>query len=488
VTIRTRLWLSVTALVGLVLLGNGLVVLAVETRELRRSLARESRTFVRLAGPQALRAFGETGLRESGDPRLNEQMSRIAEGLPSLRAFALLSARGRTLATYPEGADLPEVAVDALPPEGVERDIRMKGEGLLELVLPVHGREGSPAVWVQILVSDAPVRERLAALRSVYAGSLLVLLSLGALLASRLAGALVGPLGALKGAALAIRDGDLAARAPETGAAEIGDVARAFNAMAGEVDRHRRDLEERNQALERAYAELQALQQELVTLERMAAVGRTAAAVSHEIDNPIGVILGTAEMLREELSAHPALVEEVRLIEAECKRCRRIVRDLLDFARPSPLVEGEVDLPGLVSSVIRGLSHHPAFREIRLDVRPPPELPPLSGDADGIRQVALNLFLNAAKACDGKGAIEVDFEADERAVRLLVGDRGKGIPEGDMERIFEPFYSTGSGTGLGLSVSRRIVATHGGRLWAERREGGGSRFVAEFPRERQSPA
>jgi len=485
VTIRTRLWLSVTALVGLVLLGNGLVVLGVETRELRLSLARESRTFVRLAGPQVLRAYGESGQRDTGDERMIEQFKRIAEGLPALEAFALLSPRGRVLATYPAQAALPAVDFGAIPAEGIERDREDGGERQLELVLPIHGREGSPGVWMQLLVSDAQVKERLDALRQVYAGSLLILLALGALLALRIAGTLLGPLVALKGAALKIRDGERDARAPERGPGEVGDLSRAFNAMADEVERHRRELEERNLALEKAYAELQALQQELVALERMAAVGRTAAAVSHEIDNPICVILGTAEMLRDELKANPALTEDIALIEEECKRCRRIVRDLLEFARPVPRETGEVSLPELVASLIRGLGHHPAFKQIRFECRWPEEMPTLLADGDGLRQVVLNLFLNAARASGEKGVIEVTGEADDAGVTLVVEDRGRGIAEEDLERIFEPFYTAGSsgarGTGLGLPVSRRIVAAHGGTLHAELREGGGSRFVLRLP-------
>lgn len=491
-SIRTRLWLSITALIGLVLAGNGLVVLRAETRELRESFARESRTFLRLAAPQALRAYGESvqpdGL-DRVDPRVRARIETICRGLPSLRAFGLRIPRGRLLLVHPEGATLPPVegeALDSDSPKGWQRYLDGEGgEQLLELVMPVHGRAGSPPVVAQLLVSDQPVRERLSRLRKVYAGSLLLLLALGAWLASRLARMMLGPVEALKGVALRIRDGDLSARAPDAPRSEIGDLARAFNDMAREVEQHRAELEERNEALERAYEDLQAMQQELVDLERMAAVGRTASAVSHEIDNPIGVILGTAQMLRQELADEPEMAEDVALIEAECKRCRRIVRDLLDFARPSHREAGPLDLPRLVDTVLRGLTHHPAFKQVSFETRWREPLPAVIAEADGLKQVLLNLFLNAARSMNGSGLVEVEGTAEGARVSVEVRDQGAGIAEENLGRIFEPFFTTSGGSGLGLPVSRRIVEEQGGTLRAANRPEGGSVFLLELVADRE---
>jgi signal transduction histidine kinase len=256
--------------------------------------------------------------------------------------------------------------------------------------------------------------------------------------------------------------------------------------MAREVESHRDKLEESNEALTRAYAELQAMQGELVSLERMAAVGRTAAAVSHEIDNPIGIILGTVQMMREELRAGSELYKDAELIEEECKRCRRIVRDLLDLARPGAGKCTAVDLSAVTELVLRGLSHHPSFR--RIEFRPlfPDNLPPVFADVDGVKQVLLNLLLNAAKAMDGEGVIELEAEAGEGLVRLAILDSGPGIPEENLEKIFEPFFTTASGkdgSGLGLSVSRRIVEEQGGRLRAANRPEKGGAFYVELPTE-----
>jgi signal transduction histidine kinase len=487
-SIRTRLWLLVTALLAVVLLGNAIVVVGMETRELRSSLERESLTFARLAGPQALRAYGESG-REVNE-KLMSQLGEIAAGMPALRSFGLFTARGRmTLAVYPMGAALTPVEEDAsISPEGVGRYVEVGTEKFFELVVPAYTINGDPAVYIKVLVSEGPVQKRLSSLKRAYGASLAVLLLLGAALAAGLARAILGPVDKLKIAAAKIRDGDLGVRVGHTGSGELAELADTFDSMAQELEQHRHILEHRNEALERAYAELQALQDELAKVERMAAVGRTAAAISHEIDNPIGVILGTAETLRRELGAEPERVEDLLLIESECKRCRRIVRDLLALARPAAHESGPVDLAVVLQPVIRGLAHHPAFRGIEVDTEWHEEMPKAVADLDAVKQILLNLLLNAARVMKPGGRIVVAGGFDEQWVRVRVIDQGPGIPSGEEERIFEPFYTTTDGNGLGLAVSRRIIEQEGGRITAENRHAdedsqGGSVFTVEWPRQ-----
>lgn len=481
-SLRTRLWLTLTLLLAGVLAANGFVILTLETTEVRASFEREGMTFARLAGPLALRAYGEAGrFTPDAAPALAERLQGLAEGLPAFHSLSLYSPRGKLLASTGE-APQPPVAGEDLPPEGRMRYLDQGGQRFLELTLPVRGRAESPPVLAQVLVSEAPVAKRVRALRLAYGASLAALLLVAALVAKGVAGRLLGPVEALRRAAQGIRDGDLASRVPEEGRGELAELARTFNAMARQVQEHRAELVARNEDIARAYAELQALQDELVTLERMAAVGRTAASVSHEIDNPIGVILGTAQMLRRELAGRGELEEDVLLIEAECNRCRRIVRDLLDFARPAARETGPVDVPAAVETLLRGLAHHPGFKGVTFRVGWPAEgLPAALADVDGVKQVLLNLFLNAAHCMGGEGEIAVSGAATEDFVRVTVADRGPGIEPECLERIFEPFYTTGAGTGLGLSVSRRIVAGAGGRLWAENLPGGGAAFHVQWP-------
>lgn len=478
-SLRGRFRLAATGLVALVLAGNGALVLRMEAREVRESLVRESLTFARLAGPQVLRAFGEHFRGEAEDPELQRRVGEVMRSLPALEALALLGPRGRPLLVHPTGTRLPAVAEDVLARGGRQGFRPVNGGEVLEIVLPAQAVAGPP-VWLQLLVSDAPVRSRAAALRRAYAGSLALLLALAAGLASRMAHRILRPLESLKAAALAVRDGDLSMRAPEAGGEELSEVARAFNAMAGQLEAGRLELVARHAALEKAYGELQALQGELVESERLAAVGRLAAGVSHEVDNPIGVILGTAEMLRAELADRPGAADDLRLIEAECLRCRRIVRDLLDLARPATSTSARADAREVAEAVLRALSHHPEFRGVKVTTAWAPGLPRVQADPDRLKQVLLNLLLNAGQAMGGKGAVTVTGEQTEGRVRLVLADEGPGIAREDLERVFEPFFTTRAGTGLGLAVSRRLVEEQGGRLWARRRPEGGSAFVLEL--------
>lgn len=482
-SIRARLWLFVTGLVGLVLAVNAAVVFRFDIKELNEGFEREALSFATLAGPQVLRAYGEAGRRDS-DAQLAARMGSIAKGLPNLRAFTLWSPRGKALASYPPGLDTPRPEeADFTANRERSRLLVLGGEEALELVLPVHGAPDAPSVLMQVLVSREPLNARITSLALAYGATLAVLLALGALLAHSVAGHILKPVEALKNAATGLRDGDLTRRADATGAGEIVELAKIFNDMAERIERHSVDLSGRNEELSKAYSELQALYEELTKLEKMAAVGRTAAAVSHEIDNPIGVILGTAGMLKRELKDKPELAEDLALIESECMRCRRIVRDLLDFARPSPGGAGAVDMAETVRLVLRGLGHHPEMRGVTFLFEPGREALVVVADPDGVKQVLLNLLINAAKAVGGKGEVEVSARKAGGFVEVAVCDRGPGIAPEHRDRIFMPYFTTGSGAGLGLTVSRRLIEQAGGRLSAENREGGGSVFTARWPSE-----
>lgn len=485
-SLRAKLRLFVTGVVGLVLSVNAVVVFMMDVRELNAAFEREAAAFATLAGPQALRAFGESGRRDS-DGLVAGRIAGIAKGLPNLRALALWSPRGRALVVHPVGSEPPHPTdSDFAGGHEKSRIISYGGEEVLELVMPVHGMPEGPSVMVQLLVSKEAVAERIRSLALVYGGTLALLLALGALLAHRVAANVLMPVEALKEAARGLRDGDLARRAETAGASEIVELATIFNDMASRIEKNANDLGERNSELTKAYAELQALYEELTKLEKMAAVGRTAAAVSHEIDNPIGVILGTASMLKRELAGKAEFTEDLALIEAECLRCRRIVRDLLDFARPSPLGPGPVDVVDAVKLVLRGLAHHPEMRGIEFRFDPPRESQVAVADPDGVKQVLLNLLINAGKAVGGVGEIVVSADRSGPFVVVSVFDRGPGISPANVDSIFMPYFTTGSGAGLGLTVSKKLIEQDGGKLSAENREGGGSVFRAYWPSETEA--
>jgi PAS domain S-box-containing protein len=225
---------------------------------------------------------------------------------------------------------------------------------------------------------------------------------------------------------------------------------------------------------------------ELVRAERLSAVGELVAGVAHEINNPLQSIVGCAEMLAEGVR-DPELQRDVAIIRAEAGRAREIVRSLLSFVHRRPTERVPTDLNEIIGEAMSLRGYHLRQEGIALDTECPPGLPPALANPDEIRQLVLNLLLNAehaVRASEPPRRITLTAGRDGLdAVRLDVRDSGPGVPETLRHRIFEPFFTTkdvGEGTGLGLSISHGIAAAHGGRLELLR-DGPGACFRLVLP-------
>ncbi len=219
--------------------------------------------------------------------------------------------------------------------------------------------------------------------------------------------------------------------------------------------------------------ELRTAREELLRAERLATVGRLAAGVAHEIGNPLGALTGYVEIGRAEPARAPELLSAIGV---EAARIDRTVRELMDFARPGKMELEAVPIERALDAAVRLVRAHPRWRSMTLNTELPPGLPPVRASGHHLVQVLVNLFLNAADACDGRGRVRVAALAEPGGVlALTVDDDGPGLPPGSEERIFEPFYTTkerGLGNGLGLAICRQIVESFGGTIRAERGEPG----------------
>jgi signal transduction histidine kinase len=245
------------------------------------------------------------------------------------------------------------------------------------------------------------------------------------------------------------------------------------------------------------------MEQQLIRSERLASLGTLVAGVAHEINNPLGIIAGYAEALLER-AGDPALArvatfedfpEYLRTIHHEIFRCKGILQSLLEFARPSGGTFREIDVNELVKEVLLLLQHRTARLQHRIDLRLTRELPKIHADAGNLRQVVMNLLLNAISFTPEGGTITITTEADAGAaraagadgasrVRLCVRDTGAGIAPELAGKIFDPFFTTkavGDGTGLGLTICHRIVEEHGGSIDVESAPGAGAAFVITLP-------
>jgi len=298
----------------------------------------------------------------------------------------------------------------------------------------------------------------------------------------------VAPLVHLTGSAQRLSEGDLSVRAPVSGADEVGTLAATFNQLAASLER---TLSEKDRALaetNRLYRNLKVARARLNQAERLSAVGMLAAGVSHELNNPLGIILSTAGNVREAIGPTHPCADDVAIIESETQRCRRIIQGLLNFAASGDSHPVEVDINALLQETFALAIRDGRAREMTADWVLDPRLPHLWVDPRQMQQVFLNLLVNAADAMGGGGTVTLrtaeSIEAGRRKVIVEFADHGCGIHPADLDHIFDPFYTTkkgGAGFGLGLAVSYGIVAAHGGEITVRSQHGAGSVFTISLP-------
>ena len=214
------------------------------------------------------------------------------------------------------------------------------------------------------------------------------------------------------------------------------------------------------------------LESQLINTEKMASMGTLAAGVAHELNNPLGVILGFTDLLLEKSDDGSQDFEDLRTIERHSLHCKQVVENLLSFARQGEGESEYCDIYDAIHEIIGVVKHSLDMNniEVRLDMGP--GLPKVKGDARQMQQVLLNLINNAAAAMKEKGILEIQasFDKSQGKVRIVVRDNGEGIKEEHMENIFDPFFTTkreGEGTGLGLFVSHGIVTKYEGTITCE---------------------
>lgn len=320
--------------------------------------------------------------------------------------------------------------------------------------------------------------------------------------AYKLRGLVLQPLRAAAAAAEAIADGDLRRRVDGQQSRELQQVATSVNRMT-----------------ERLLHE----QAQLVRAEKLASVGRLAAGIAHEIGNPLGALNGYAHLLRAAAERDPATREAVSGVERETARIDRIVRGLLEYARPKRPIPTPIDINDTLRRVVDLLSAQGLLRRVSLIMELANEGPFVYGELHELEQVFVNLLLNAADAVDHTGVIAIRTtcmpgemletgamrrSSDSRltlvphppsprvqqwlgaagrpswVVKIVVADSGPGVAEEHVERVFDPFYTTkdpGKGTGLGLAIVARVVENLEGIVWVQRAREGGAAFHLLFP-------
>ncbi len=245
---------------------------------------------------------------------------------------------------------------------------------------------------------------------------------------------------------------------------ELGELASHFNRMTDLIKQHRE------------------MESNLAQQGKMASLGVLASGVAHEINNPLGVILGYAAYLEGKLDKEDPMYGMIHDIKQESKRCKKIVQDLLSYARtPKPVLE-RTDVNALLNQIVDFAANHTAMHNVVINREFAADLPSLMVDGDQLRQVAINLMLNAGSAMPDGGVLTVRSERVGDRVVLSFADTGVGIESENLENIFEPFFTTKKkGTGLGLAITRQIVRHHQGNIEVDSQPGQGTTMRVWLP-------
>jgi len=475
--LRSEVLLSLALLMGTAILVSGSLLLAAHESHVRQLHGLAARSL----------------LADARSP-----LPLLPESVAGMRWW-WVDAAGRAA---PRSQDAGEI--DAAARE-LAAEARAQGRPLLRAGRPWQAiRFAAPVGTAEVAVAWLPPVASPGVLASVLLCALCVFTGFGAWV---LRGSLVVPLEQLAGAARAIGAGELGARAPIEGTREIAEVAQAFNAM-GEA------LARRSEALEKAVADLRESNQRLREAragldraERLAAVGRLAAGVAHEVGNPMGALLAFMDLASRDPGLGAGGREHLARGQREGERVRRILRQLLDFSSPPRGVRVPIELARLCEETAGLVRAQRRYQQIRIEVASEGDPPPALADPSGVAQILLNLLLNAADAL-GAGCQEPRIRVTVRpalarvragdrdrgaaaarrrsdAVECVVEDNGPGIAEEDRERIFDPFFTTkppGEGTGLGLANALRFAEEFGGSLdLLPARPEGGAVFVLRLP-------
>lgn len=397
---------------------------------------------------------------------------RMADVVGSQRDVAYAFVVGKDGAiiahTFTGGFPLDLLAAHELPRDGRSALlVRLGDRDVHDLVVPVLGGvAGHVHVGVSTESATSTSREVLSRLSLVGVSVVVTGLILTFALSSRV----LRRIRRVADAAEQIGEGRLDARVGDPGRDEIGRLATAFDRMAERLDS--------------AQAERERTFQRLAHSEKLWAVGRLAAGVAHEINNPLSGVLHCVEALQKNDRDEAKRKAYYDLVVDGVGRAQRVVRQLLEYSKQHELSPTEVDLGLLVPKVLELLS--PSFEQarVRLSFDSPPDLPLVRADVHAIEQVILNLVLNAIDAMPSGGDLDVSVRRRKDFVIVRIEDDGCGIAPESIGRIFDPFYTTksgGGGSGLGLSVSLGIIERHGGTIQVESVPGTGTAFEVVLP-------
>ena len=387
--------------------------------------------------------------------------------------------------------------------EYLQRTVRINGERRMGFFEPLRNYENQVigAIWVgrplsfidsidssqQAIEAEAGGRTNIYIIISAII-SLFVAIAIASFFSKRV----TARIDQLRKGAEVIEKGQLDNRLRIDSGDEIELLSKQFNSMASKLEESYQTLEKK---VEERTRELKESQETMVQQEKMVGVGQLAAGIAHELNTPLGTIIGYAQMLREDLSQQPgtsANLADVDEIIEQGGRCRDLVKNLLNFSRRPTIAKSNADINDIIRKVLSLVQHDFEMKNVRVHMDLDSRLPRTKVNENEIAQVVLNLANNAADSMPEGGDLYVSTSNNEEfeRIRIDVHDTGCGIKESDRNRVFEPFFTTkevGKGTGLGLSISYKIVENHMGSIEFDTVTGKGTTFRVYLPVKAEVP-
>ena len=297
------------------------------------------------------------------------------------------------------------------------------------------------------------------------------------------------PLDSLVFATEKVAQGDLAYEVPVQSSDELGNVAASFNKMTKVLQSSNEEITKRTRDLEKTNKELREAQAQLIQTEKMSSLGRLAAGVAHEINNPLTGVMTFSHLLLKN-AKDEATRKDLEIIVRETTRCKKIIKGVLDFARETPPQRKLCQVNDIIGRTLAILEPQSLFHNIQIERNLYDKLPQIWIDENQMEQVFMNIVLNAAEAMKGEGRFSISSSLNKKGdfVEVCMEDTGMGISKEHLSKIFDPFFTTKDpqkGTGLGLSVSYGIVQKHKGDILVESEVGKGTIFIIKLPVEKK---
>jgi two-component system NtrC family sensor kinase len=360
---------------------------------------------------------------------------------------------------------------------------------------PIKDIEGRTIGMLYVGMLEKPYIDLRNKVMLTFTGMAILCTAVLLILLSLITSSIVQPIRGMVLATNKIAQGDLNHRVEINFKDEIGQLAHSFNQMTENLKLANANLIQWGKTLERRVEdrtkELKEMQDFLIQSEKLASLGKMAAGVAHEINNPLTAILINTHLMLEKISKKDFFYESLNLIAEETLRCSQIVKGLLEFSRQTPPQKVPTDINELVERIVQLLKNQAAFQNILIIKELDPGLPLVSLDRGQIQQVFWNLMLNASEAMPRGGNLTIvsRLSPDRKTVDIRFIDTGVGIPKENLNKLFDPFFTTkNSGTGLGLAVSYGIIQQHQGKIDIKSEPGKGSVFTLSFPARDQTPA